>query len=565
METKNCQNCKKDFNIDQDDVDFYEKIKVPHPTWCSSCRFMRRLSFLNWFTLYRRKCDSCGESMISTIHADNPLRVFCAKCWWADKWDGTEYAMDYDPNRNFLEQLLELRNKSTFMSNESLYSTLVNSPYVNATAYQKDCFMVFNADYGERNAYCMIYAHLSDSLDGYRLKESELCYECTGMYKSYHCIYSEELDSCTDVHFSRSCFGCTDCVGCINLRNKTNCIFNQQYSKEEYKEKVTEMKLNTRDGMKNMLQKSKDFWLTQPRRAVVGNSLNVNTSGDFVYESKNTHDSYMISGAEDSRYLQMLTMPTTKGSYDYTNWGNNAENLYECLTVGEGAYNDRFCVQCWPNAIDNEYCLYAIQPKDCFGCCNLKRQQYCILNKQYTKEEYLKLKAQIIEDMKVNPYIDSAGRIYGYGELFPFEFSPFAYNETMANYYFQVSKEDAVAGGLKWYDIPDPDHKTTMKASAVPQSVEDIDYKIQNEIIQCSVCSNGYRINPQELYLHKKIGVPLPDSCWKCRFKRRFDTVNGPYLYNRSCAKCNKSIETSYAADRPEIVYCESCYQQEVI
>ena len=34
-ETKNCQNCKKDFTIESEDFAFYEKIKVPPPTWCS--------------------------------------------------------------------------------------------------------------------------------------------------------------------------------------------------------------------------------------------------------------------------------------------------------------------------------------------------------------------------------------------------------------------------------------------------------------------------------------------------------------------------------------------------
>jgi RNA polymerase subunit RPABC4/transcription elongation factor Spt4 len=38
METKNCQNCKKDFNIEPDDFSFYEKMKVPVPTWCPECR-----------------------------------------------------------------------------------------------------------------------------------------------------------------------------------------------------------------------------------------------------------------------------------------------------------------------------------------------------------------------------------------------------------------------------------------------------------------------------------------------------------------------------------------------
>jgi len=564
METKNCQNCKKNFIIEPDDFLFYEKIKVPPPTWCPECRFMRRLSFLNWFTLYKRECDSCHLGMISTIREDNPLKVFCAKCWWADNWDGTEYGQDYDETRPFLEQMLELRNKSTFMSNESLYSSLVNSPYVNAAAYQKDCFMVFNADYGERTAYCMVYAHINECLDGYRLKNCELCYECTGMYKSYHCIYSEELDSCTDVYFSRACFGCTDCFGCINLRNKSYSIFNEQYTKEEYFEKLKSFRLDTIKGIESARKESYEFWMKNPQRAVQGNGLNVNTTGDFVYESKNAKDGYMISGAEDSRYVQMLTMGPTKNCYDYTNWGNNAENLYECLTVGEGASGNKFCVQCWPNAIDNEYCIYTIQSKDCFGCVNLKRKQYCILNKEYSKEEYFKLKERIIADMKVNPYIDSVGRIWGYGEQLPFNFSPFAYNETMAQYYFPLTETEAERNNMTWYNSPESNHEISMKSENLPKDTSSVSNDILKEIIECTDCGKGYKFNEIELMLYKKIKVPLTTRCWKCRFKRRFDRVNKPNLYDRKCPKCEADIKTSYAPDRPEIVYCESCYQQEV-
>jgi hypothetical protein len=378
-------------------------------------------------------------------------------------------------------------------------------------------------------------------------------------------MYSEELDSCTDVLFSRACFGCTNCFGCINLRNKSNCIFNEQYSKEEYKERIEAMRLDTREGIESAFVQARDFWMKHPMRAVVGNSMNVNTSGDFVYESKNTKDGYMISGVEDSRYVQMLTMGPTKSSYDYTNWGNGVENLYECLTVGEGAYNNKFCVQCWPNAMNNEYCLYAIQGKDCFGCVNLKRKRHCILNKEYSKEEYEKLKEKIVKDIKEHPYVDRMGKVWTYGELFPLETSPFSYNETIANYYFPLTKEEAGEKNISWYDGIDTEHTPTMRAEDVPTDVESISHDIQKEIIECQECRKGYRFNELEIMLHKKIQVPLQSICWKCRFKRRFERVNKPGLYNRTCDKCSAPIQTSYAPDRPEIVFCEKCYQEETL
>ena len=53
-------------------------------------------------------------------------------------------------------------------------------------------------------------------------------------------------------------------------------------------------------------------------------------------------------------------------------------------------------------------------------------------------------------------------------------------------------------------------------------------------------------------------------KCPKCRENSRFERLNPIKLYDRNCAKCNIEIRTPYVPDRPEIIYCEKCYQQEV-
>lgn len=564
-QTKNCQNCKNEFTIETEDFNFYEKIKVPPPTWCPECRFLRRLQFLNWTSLYKRNCDSCGNGIIAAHHKDKKFKVFCNDCWWSDDWDGTEYGMEYDPNKNFFEQLKELRDRSVFMALENLHTALVDTPYANATSYLKNCFMLFNADYGKDSAYCIVVFNINQCLDCYRIKNSELCYESTGIHKCFKCIYSEELDSCSDVLFSRACWGCNYCFGCINIRNKSYCIFNKQYSKEEYFKKLELFRLNTKEGIEWAIKESSDFWMKHPQRAVIGNNLNLNTTGDFVYESKNTKDAYMVSEAEDCRYVQFLYSGPIKNCYDYTNWGMGAENLYECLTVGEGAFSNKFCVQSWPNAMESEYCLYSIQPKNCFGCVNLKRKQYCILNKQYSKEEYFRLRQEIIDNLKKDPYIDSLGRTWSYGEQIPLDISPFAYNETIANYYKKLTKEEALIYKIPWYDVVENQYQVTISNEKIPSTLEKIDESFLNEVLECKECQKAYKINNLELTLLKKIGVPLPTKCWKCRYERRFSRVNKNKLYNRNCNKCNIKIKTSYDPDRPEIVYCVSCYQAEFL
>jgi hypothetical protein len=52
-ETKTCQNCKKDFTIESEDFNFYEKIKVPPPTFCPECRIIRRMLWRNFRSLFK--------------------------------------------------------------------------------------------------------------------------------------------------------------------------------------------------------------------------------------------------------------------------------------------------------------------------------------------------------------------------------------------------------------------------------------------------------------------------------------------------------------------------------
>jgi len=47
---------------------------------------------------------------------------------------------------------------------------------------------------------------------------------------------------CTDVEYSELCVSCEHCFGCIGLKRKKYCIFNVQYTEEEYWKKLDEIK-----------------------------------------------------------------------------------------------------------------------------------------------------------------------------------------------------------------------------------------------------------------------------------------------------------------------------------
>ncbi len=231
-----------------------------------------------------------------------------------------------------------------------------------------------------------------------------------------------------------------------------------------------------------------------------------------------------------------------------------------------------------------------------------KEKEYCILNKQYTKEEYEKLVPKIIEHMNSMPYISNYGSstpiVYKYGEFFPPELSPFCYNETIAQEYFPLTKEQAIEKGYQWKDPEQRNIQIDIRTEDLPDNIKDVSDDIVNKIIECANtkctgfnpvncnCTKAFKIIKPELEFYKKMNLPLPRLCPNCRHYDRIKQRNPLKLWHRKCQcngthssngvykntiehfhgnqPCPNEFETTYAPDRPEIVYCEKCYLAEV-
>jgi hypothetical protein len=313
---------------------------------------------------------------------------------------------------------------------------------------------------------------------------------------------------------------------------------------------------------------------------------NLNSTGSYVTDCKNVNESFLMREGENIKYSQYLQVPKNKDCYDAFAWGANMEMHYETCLCGGNTFNLKFCDNCWPNCKNLEYCAHMFSSSDCFGCVGLKKKQYCILNKQYTKEEYEKLVPKIKKHMDEMPFVDKMGRIYKYGEFFPIEHSQFGYNNSTAIQYFEMTKEKALENGYPWIEVPHGEYKITKKAKEIPDSIDEIGDEILEEIIECEKCKNPYRILENEFLFYKKEKLPIPRMCHDCRFERRIQDRLKLQLYERSCmcagatdetgiykntakhlhgdVPCGEKFKTGYAPDRPEIIYCEKCYQQEV-
>lgn len=546
------------------------------------------MSWRNESTLYRRQCGLCKKSIITVYAPESPFEVYCHDCWISDKWDAKDRGMEYRWELDFFTQFRELLEKVPLVAAD-MKGTMVSSDYGNYNGNCKNCYMCFAVVEGEDSYYCSGSENIKECVDCTRLSNSELCYEAIESEKNYRSAFLERSRESSGSAFLFSSSNAADCFMSKNLKNAKHVFRGKQMNSAEY----AQQRNNIDVGSFNTIQALKEEFADLKNNALCkyAETKNaVDATGNNIFNSKHVRQSFDIVDSENVKFsLRIL-----KGSRDiYDCHGMfTGELVYEGFGCGFSPYRNifSFSVDVSSNLAYSAMCRNS---RNCFGCIGLKNQEYCILNKQYSKEEYEATVPKIIEHMRKMQYLDAQGRHYTYGEFFPSELSPFSYNETVAQDYFPLDKPTAIQEGFKWREEDKRNYSITKQAQELPDNIQDIKDSITEEIIGClhsgqcnERCTTAFRITPQELALYRKITVALPRTCPNCRYAERLKRRNPLKLWSRSCmcagsqsidvrhensathwhnaAPCTNTFETSYAPDRPEIVYCEQCYQAEV-
>ncbi|OGI92738.1 hypothetical protein A2933_00805 [Candidatus Nomurabacteria bacterium RIFCSPLOWO2_01_FULL_46_18] len=556
--SKNCKNCKKDFKIRDEDLIFYEQIKVPPPNYCPDCRMQRRLAFRNERTLYKRTCDLCKKETISIYPAGTPFPVYDNDCWWSDKWDPLSFGTEYDPKRPFLAQFGELKNKVPRIALLSLRSH--NSDYCNNAGENKNCYLIFAAEFNEDCLYSRLIHRSKNCMDCVSLYDSELCYECVDTRKSFKCLYGERIQDSVNVLFSFDMRNCQNCILCTNGRNLSYCIENKQVTREEFEKRKAEILKDyaSIEEAKKKYEKVRGSAIVKYAFATKCN----NVTGDYIY---NCYDGVRIFDATDvknSSYVADVESPID--CWDCNNIYYKPERCYNVM----GSLSNRNSIVCTYPMYSNEthYCDNVHNCESCFGCAGLNKKNYHILNKEYPKEDYEKLRDEIIEQMKKEEI---------YGEFFPPKLSPFGYNETLAKEYFPMNEKEAKEKGFNWQGAKTGTYgKETIKENEMPETGEELNEGILKEVLVCRDCKKNFRVTKAEFDFYKRMNLPLPRKDFECRHQDRMKKRNPRKLWPSKCmctierhghaSTCPNEFETSYSPDRPEAVYCETCYQQEV-
>lgn len=553
-----CKRCQKNFEVSEREREFLlkvspifegKKFQVPEPLFCPDCRLAARTVHRNEQNFYHSKSAANGEPLLALYSPDTEwgkkYKIFTHEQWWSDNWDPVKFGREFDFGRKFFVQFKELsleipRVNLIQVENE-------NSPYTTGTGYCKNCYLINCSENCEDCSYSKLLQGCRNVIDSSYCYDSELCYQCFYVTKCYNCAYVYNSQNSSDCWFSDNLKGCNNCFLSTNLANKNYCFMNKQLSKEEYEARLKA--IFTSENWTEQAMKIFDDLRAQ-RIYKYANVVNCeNSTGDFMTNCKNCSDSYDVNDSEDLMYVTVGV--NAKDLIDCSNMYLKPELNYQVLGTIE-TYNVIFSLYVF-HSQDVMYSEFCFNSKNLFGCSGLRNKQYCVFNKQYSKEEYESLVPKIIEHM------EKTGE---WGMYFPADLSPYGYNETVAYEYLPLSKEAALAAGFRWKDV---DLREYMPQNyVVPSDIAKVNDDILNATLACKECGKNYKIIKSELARLRQLGLSVPDFCPGCRHDVRMRLRNPRKLWERGCSKCSKIINSGFSPARKEKVYCEQCYLEEV-
>ncbi|MBI4835630.1 MAG: hypothetical protein HY817_00045 [Candidatus Abawacabacteria bacterium] len=537
-----CTSTGQIFSISETEQKYCHEHGIPLPQTEPYTLLRWLQSFRNRVHLYNAICAHSGKSILSCFPPEGKHTVYDADIWNGEQWNALDYGREYDFSRPFFDQFNELLHQVplpnlliNFNSSDN------NSRYVNGARDLLNCYLCFTTLDCQDCMFCWNVFYSKDVLDCVYCSFCEICYSSVDLDHCYNVSFSQTSVHCSDSTFLYNCQACKNCHGCVNLSNKEYCWYNEQKTEAEFRKLKAELNLANEKILRAEEKKFAEFKSRFPRKYYQGKNIE-NCSGNYLLNSKNCHVCYLATGSEDLEHCVMAVKSKDSfGTFSTT----ESELIYHSVTGRN--YNNQFCLECI-HTQNLRYCMYCVNgASDCFGCVGLKKNSYCILNKQYTKEEYFALLARIQEHMiKTGEWSD----------FFPQKLSPFYYNHSDAITFFPLTKDQALAQGFTWKDeIIEP----TNTIYQIPDDIADVSEDILQKTLTCELTGKPYRITKQELEFYRGQKLPIPRIAPIERILTRSQTFVIKPLTIRKCDQCQSSLDTIYS--EPTIsVLCEQCY-----
>lgn len=482
-----------------------QKFRLPLPTKSRAESERQRLVFRNERNLYSRTCDVTGRQIISIYRPDAPVKVIDRNAWWQDTFDARTYAQEFHGTEPVFTQFDRLLQTVPHMS--LLNAQSENSDYTNAVSNNRDCYMIFSSDYNQNCLYSDWLLRCTDVLECSHVSESQLSYGCVYADHLYNAIYCVNSSHLRDTAFCIDCRNVENALFCSGLRNVSYAIYNKQVSKEEFEAFRNDLRLDTRSGMEMAFTRFITMLQGMQLPAMIQRGNNTNVTGNYITDSKEVTNSFDVVDAVNIAESADIFEARDILASNYVGFGEYGYQLLECVPNPTYGFCDITCYG-GKNVMYSYECMNC---EDVLLCVGLKKAKYCILNKQYTKEEYETLAATICAHMQ------QTGE---WGEFFPVALSPFGYNETNAQDYYPLTKQEALQMGFRW-TAP----KDTLSSSAAnlqpPDAITEVTETLTDSIFTCAKSGKRFKFAPQELALYLKLRLGLPTLCYDERHARR--------------------------------------------
>jgi len=480
------------------------KGKIPLPALHPVESIRRACCHGNYFFLFRGKSGYSSASQITRYHPSLHKKICTPDEFWSDAIDNTESGRSYDFTRPFFEQLGEVFADSYLLP--LIQINCEGSEYINGGKNVRNSYLCFDILESEDCLYCFAQYSGTDNICCVLSRGSRYCYECLNINNCYECQH------CTDCTNSSGCFGCFDCIGCADcfgsagLRNVRYHAFNEDLGKDGYTAFIDGRNLGDYAVRRSEVHRCREFF------ASTGHQPNymVNTedcSGNYLRDSKNALNCSFSHRLENCGYL----VNSKNSSNCWRGMAIDSEFSYQSVPVGSS-----LDLYGYAN-VGGENNVYALCMEhgcsQCFGCAGLKRKSYCILNKQYPKQEYLELLPRIIEHMK---------RTNEWGKGLPPELSLHALKHSVANVFVEpLAEDEARRRGYICQDLElDSPLGMVCGSSVLSKNPSDIkEDDIMGKVFSSEKSGRLFNIQRRELAFHKHFSIPLPRLHWHERIE----------------------------------------------
>ena len=424
--------------------------------------------------------------------------------------------LDFHEWDNFFEKFSELM-KSVHMPHMINFFGSENSDYADVVNRSKSAYLSAIVIYECENIlYSISVKDFSTNVFNSMMinVNNENIYQSTWILESFNIYYSRYIRNSNNIWFSTNLIGCIECIDCNDLENAQYHIGNKKYEKEEYKKK------------KAQILKDKQYFLTKYKKLPMNwksvDSRNV--TGNFMTSSHDVENGYFVNNVSKWKNL-------------FFTWGiHGNENMYDIFNGGapscddiygvNGVWNGSENVYIWanlPNCNNVYYSFYLESCSFCIWCIGLKNKQYCIFNKQYTKEEWEKITNQIFSQMDQDWIL---------WDFFPGSINPFYFNDTMAGILWNFKQEEIEWDNYMWREweirVDIPEGADVIKINELHEYQwydEEGNWKISKDILKKVIKDengNYYRIVQMEYDFLLKHNLPLPEIHWLDRMKLNF-------------------------------------------